>query len=314
MNTPFNLGYRITQEFGENPATYKPFGFNGHEGVDLIPATDDEDVLAIEEGIVVRDEDIPFNISDPNHNYGEYLTILNPQTKRAWWYCHLDPNFCSIGNKIARGQKIGIYGSTGNVTGRHLHLGLRLADDSGDVINTDNGYKGFVDPLPALISFNSNIGQNQPISQSVADSSTSPVPEVPQTLPSKVDQTPFTATVQPKVAVSTLNPPLTENTPIQSTETTVSSDTDDNSNLPIPVEAVPEVQKATEIPIVTYDPKMASLERFLRVLTGQLPSLVAAIGNNSGILHLPTWVVPVLVMAGAVAVAIDKFVRDMYGK
>jgi len=47
-------------------------------------------------------------------------------------------------------------GSTGNSTGAHLHLGLRLADANGNAVNTDNGYKGFVDPLEALESFNKN--------------------------------------------------------------------------------------------------------------------------------------------------------------
>jgi murein DD-endopeptidase MepM/ murein hydrolase activator NlpD len=161
--TPFKRGYLITQKFGVNPQNYLPLGFNGHEGIDLVPTdekgnvlsnqagTDNWDVLAVEDGEVVRDYDDP-----KAGGYGIYAVVYNSLTKRAWWYGHFSENFVALGAKIKRGDRLGHMGSTGNSTGAHLHLGLRLADNNGNAINTDNGYKGFVNPQEALDSFNKN--------------------------------------------------------------------------------------------------------------------------------------------------------------
>jgi murein DD-endopeptidase MepM/ murein hydrolase activator NlpD len=161
--TPFRRGYLITQKFGQNPANYKPLGFDGHDGIDLVPTDengkvlalevgkDNWDILAIEDGVVVRDFDDP-----KAGGYGIYAVVYNPKTKRAWWYGHFAANYVAIGTEIKRGDRLGQMGSTGNSTGAHLHLGLRLADANGNAVNTDNGYKGFVDPLEALESFNKN--------------------------------------------------------------------------------------------------------------------------------------------------------------
>ena len=34
----FSSGYRITQKYGNNPTYYSQWGFNGHEGLDCVPA------------------------------------------------------------------------------------------------------------------------------------------------------------------------------------------------------------------------------------------------------------------------------------
>lgn len=161
--TPFKRGHKVTQLFGVRPEYYSQFGFKGHEGLDLIPTDeqgntlpleagkDNWDVLAVEDGVVVRDVDDP-----KSGAYGTHVVVLNNQTKRAWWYCHLQRNDVTIGQQIKRGGRLGLMGATGNTQGAHLHLNLRLADDNGNPINLDNGYKGFVDPKQALESFNTN--------------------------------------------------------------------------------------------------------------------------------------------------------------
>ena len=46
----------------------------------------------------------------------------------ATWYCHLSAIVARRGN-VSAGQTIGRVGSTGNTTGSHLHLEVRVGDD-----------------------------------------------------------------------------------------------------------------------------------------------------------------------------------------
>lgn len=150
MNTPFKNGYKVTQVFGARPEYYGQFGFDGHEGVDLIPIDSDWNMYAIEDGTVIRDYDDPRT----GGAYGNYCLIWNDKNRRGWWYCHMSKNSVYPGQEIKRGDQVGVMGDTGNTSGAHLHLGLRYGDVNKNPINTDNGYKGFVDPLPVLKELN----------------------------------------------------------------------------------------------------------------------------------------------------------------
>lgn len=159
----FKNGYRITQVFGNNPDYYKQFGFAGHEGLDLVPSTPgDTTIYCIEDGEVLRDVDDP-----KSGAYGQHVVIWNKENKRAWWYCHLASNETSLGQQMKAGQKVGVMGATGNTNGAHLHLNLRTTDANKNVLDPNNGYKGFVNPLPVL----------QNINTPMADTITIPVSE-----------------------------------------------------------------------------------------------------------------------------------------
>jgi murein DD-endopeptidase MepM/ murein hydrolase activator NlpD len=142
MQLPFSNGATLTQGFGENPQNYEQFGLKGHEGLDYIPVGSDKTVLAVESGNVISDTDDPIL----GKEYGNNIVIYVPANRRLWTYAHLAQNTVSKGDKVQRGQPIGIMGDTGNTTGPHLHIGLRQADVSGNPLNTDNGFKGFIDP------------------------------------------------------------------------------------------------------------------------------------------------------------------------
>lgn len=146
MRSLFKSKLRITQNFGENPDYYKQWGLTGHEGIDLVPTGTVWDVLALEDGVVVTD------IDDENlgKNYGKYVTIWHPTINKATQYCHFNTNSVSKGDRVTRGQVIGVMGSTGNTTGAHVHLNLFNVDDNGIRLNRDNGYFGGIDPLPFL--------------------------------------------------------------------------------------------------------------------------------------------------------------------
>jgi septal ring factor EnvC (AmiA/AmiB activator) len=161
MNLPFKGGNTITQSYGQRPEYYKQFGLSGHEGVDIIPSDPDRTIYAVEDGEVVRD------IDDPRSGaYGIYCVLLNRATGRAWWYCHESVNDVVMGQQFKKGDRIAVMGGTGNVSGDHLHLGLRLADAQGNALNTNNGFQGFIDPLPVLNELNG--AANQPDSVVVA--------------------------------------------------------------------------------------------------------------------------------------------------
>jgi len=142
MQIPFSGGSLLTQGFGEHPENYSQFGLNGHEGLDLIPQGTDKKVYAVESGIVQKDVDDPV----AGKSYGNNVSIYSAVNHRLWHYAHLAENYVKAGDKVQRGQSIGLMGNTGNTTGPHLHLGLQLTDAAGKATNTTNGFKGFVDP------------------------------------------------------------------------------------------------------------------------------------------------------------------------
>jgi murein DD-endopeptidase MepM/ murein hydrolase activator NlpD len=150
MQIPFALGATLTQAFGANPQNYAQFGLNGHEGLDFIPVGNDKQVRAVESGIVVQDVDDPVQ----GKAYGINVTIFVPVNRRLWTYAHLAENYVNKGDRVLRGQPLGLMGDTGNTTGPHLHLGLRLTDPNGNPINLTNGFKGFVDPAPLVQQLN----------------------------------------------------------------------------------------------------------------------------------------------------------------
>lgn len=153
---PFAGGFQITQAFGKRPAYYKKFGFAGHEGLDAIPLSSDWSIYCIESGEVITDTDAPERFGA----YGNVYTVFNKESGRLWWYAHNASNLVSAGQQVAKGQKLGLVGATGNASGPHLHLGLQILDTNKQVINKNNGYKGFIDPLPFLLD-----GQEVPMTE-----------------------------------------------------------------------------------------------------------------------------------------------------
>jgi len=125
---------RITQHFGENPAFYRPFGLDGHEGLD-VSAPVGTPVTAMHAGIVTV-------LSAPA-SYGRYATV------EADWgltlYAHLS-RALRDGEHVQAGELIGYSGNTGGTsTGPHLHIGVKPKP-----VDQGNGYKGWVNPAPYL--------------------------------------------------------------------------------------------------------------------------------------------------------------------
>jgi murein DD-endopeptidase MepM/ murein hydrolase activator NlpD len=134
--------YPVTQVFGANPATYAPYGLQGHEGVDFgLP--NGTPVIAVEAGIVLRVGPLPGWL-----NYGVFVEIWHdqePGQKFATLYAHLASAAVATGDRVIKAQLLGLSNNTGNSSGPHLHFGLCYTDPQGVRLNQGNGYKGWLD-------------------------------------------------------------------------------------------------------------------------------------------------------------------------
>jgi len=122
----------ITSKYGENRGTYI------HYGLDLRSSYDawKDIILCAYPGVVID------STSDAAKGYGN--TVVTQSTWQGKTilvrYAHLKDNgiFVKVGDAVVRGQEIGQPGNTGNSTGDHLHIDVRI-----------NG--SYTDPEPLIV-------------------------------------------------------------------------------------------------------------------------------------------------------------------
>lgn len=83
-----------------------------HTGQDY-PASTGSTIVAVVGGTVIR--------TDWGGAYGNW-TLIRGNDGHTWVYCHQKRRTVKRGQKVKAGQKIGEVGTSGNVTGPHLHL------------------------------------------------------------------------------------------------------------------------------------------------------------------------------------------------
>lgn len=93
-----------------------------HEGIDLA-ASSGTKVYATADGVV--------SISKYSRSAGKYI-VINHQNTYSTSYMHLSKRFVKNGEKVKRGQVIGLVGNTGISTGNHLHYEVRKNGDAYD--------------------------------------------------------------------------------------------------------------------------------------------------------------------------------------
>ncbi|HSS44083.1 MAG TPA: M23 family metallopeptidase, partial [Thermoanaerobaculia bacterium] len=93
-----------------------------HSGLD-ISTRRDEPVLATAEGVVIK--------SGWSGDYGKTVEIAHA-TGFTTVYGHLDAILVKEGQRVNRGERVGLVGSTGRSTGPHLHYEVR---QGGRVVN-----------------------------------------------------------------------------------------------------------------------------------------------------------------------------------
>jgi len=150
MKSCFNSEMRITQVFGNDfivngKLYYQSMGIKGHDGIDVIPKDlKDIRIYNIFGGIVVEKY---FHII-----YGNRIAIWNKDKNIIEYHNHLaeiDKNI-QINDYISEHTYLGLMGNTGKVFGAHNHYAIARSNDKGERIGRDNGFFGYIDPLPFL--------------------------------------------------------------------------------------------------------------------------------------------------------------------
>lgn len=107
---PFIGAIRITLPFN---AKREYWTADRHTGIDLV-GDDNKDVLAVDNGTVTI-------ATSSDTGYGKRIFIKHPDGTGTL-YAHLASFAVAVNDNVVKGQKIGVMGATGNVTGAHLHF------------------------------------------------------------------------------------------------------------------------------------------------------------------------------------------------
>jgi murein DD-endopeptidase MepM/ murein hydrolase activator NlpD len=100
--------YRLTGRFGDRSGLWSTV----HTGLDFA-APSGTPLRSVADGTVLS--------TGYDGRYGE-KTVIRLADGTELWFCHQSRIDVRVGERVARGQVIGAIGSTGNVTGPHLHL------------------------------------------------------------------------------------------------------------------------------------------------------------------------------------------------
>ena len=119
MAWPVPAGGKITSTFGYR--TYPAVGL--HTGIDIAIATGNT-IAAAEAGTVMK-------VVNGTTGYGKYI-MVNHGNGTVTLYAHASRIVATVGQNVARGEKIAEIGSTGFSTGPHLHFEVRL---NGKAVN-----------------------------------------------------------------------------------------------------------------------------------------------------------------------------------
>lgn len=119
------IGYHLTARFGQSSGLWS----HNHTGLDFA-APSGTPIFAIANGVITY--------TGYDGAYGNKTIETLPDGTEIW-YAHQSEISVNVGDKVIQSQQIGRVGSTGNVTGPHVHIEVRPG--GGDP----------VDPYPAFV-------------------------------------------------------------------------------------------------------------------------------------------------------------------
>ena len=105
-------GYTLTARFGNSGGLWAA----DHTGLDFA-AAEGTPIHAIADGVVTE---VLYDGA-----YGN-KTVIRLEDGTEMWFCHQSSQNVSVGDHVSAGDVIGAIGSTGNTTGPHLHLEVRV--------------------------------------------------------------------------------------------------------------------------------------------------------------------------------------------
>ncbi|MBI2506640.1 MAG: peptidoglycan DD-metalloendopeptidase family protein [Candidatus Colwellbacteria bacterium] len=132
----------ISQHFGETAYANRFYKGQAHNGMD-IAAPIGTPVYAADDGKVVRVDN-----NGRYYQYGKYI-LIDHSNGLSTLYAHLSDMAVGGGASVAKGQLIGYVGSTGFVTGPHLHFGVYATPAGGWQITNSKAQPGLVAVPPA---------------------------------------------------------------------------------------------------------------------------------------------------------------------
>jgi murein DD-endopeptidase MepM/ murein hydrolase activator NlpD len=112
----------VTQEFGAKTGPHRTY-VNGHSGTDFRARTP-LPAFAMADGIVMGTGNT--DLACPGASFGQWI-LIKYDNGLASTYGHLSLIKVVKGQKVSRGQVVAYTGSTGRVTGPHLHVSLYVA-------------------------------------------------------------------------------------------------------------------------------------------------------------------------------------------
>ena len=129
-----NAWQRITALFGGNNKDLWPWWDGRHNGIDF-SAKPGEPVFAVRDGRV-------FEVRYDANGYGNYLKLGDNASHLL--YAHFSQVVVKDGDFVRAGDVLGYAGATGNATGVHVHIGMRIPEQPrrGDEMD------GWINPLP----------------------------------------------------------------------------------------------------------------------------------------------------------------------
>ena len=127
MNSPFYGKFRVSQ-------IYKG---TDHKGLDLV-GVDSKDIHATVSGVVEIagwDMKSGSSVVDTTYGLGQYVRIKCDLTNYEYYFGHMSKILVSSGQRVRKGDVIGIEGSTGHSTGLHTHYEIRKTTDNNTFLN-----------------------------------------------------------------------------------------------------------------------------------------------------------------------------------
>ena len=110
-NIPLTGKFRVTCEFKKKGN----WACGWHTGIDMV--CDNDKIYSSCDGEVTR--------TGWDNSYGNFIVVKNDADAKYHWFCHLSEIKVTKGQRVTRTSVIGIMGSTGNSTGKHLHFEIR---------------------------------------------------------------------------------------------------------------------------------------------------------------------------------------------